>query len=80
MFSDILLIKAFLLDFLLQNILQLCKNRVMLFDNCTRDRTKRAKQVNKLFSLVDLVVTGNGGKPFSDDIFNELKVHIRSTS
>ncbi|EHA8589635.1 immune-associated nucleotide-binding protein 9 [Cocos nucifera] len=57
----------------LQKILKLCKNRVMLFDNKTANEIKRAAQVKQLLSLVDSVVASNGGQPFSDQIFVELK-------
>lgn len=57
----------------LKNIIKLCKNRVMLFDNTTEDKTKKAKQVDDLLSLVDSVVADNGGRPFSNEIFDELK-------
>ncbi|XP_008786469.1 immune-associated nucleotide-binding protein 9 isoform X2 [Phoenix dactylifera] len=57
----------------LQNILRLCKKRVMLFDNKTNNEIKRAAQVKQLFFLVDSVVASNGGQPFSDQIFAELK-------
>lgn len=50
----------------------------MLFDNTTQDRAKQAKQVEQLLLLVDSVVQANGGKPFSDDIFDELKVKSHS--
>ncbi|XP_020111822.1 immune-associated nucleotide-binding protein 9-like isoform X2 [Ananas comosus] len=57
----------------LQKIIQLCKNRVVLFNNKTKDKAVQAAQVNELFRLVDLVLSSNGGKPFSDKIFAELK-------
>ncbi|ONK57676.1 uncharacterized protein A4U43_C09F2930 [Asparagus officinalis] len=79
-----------------KNILQLCKNRVMLFNNSTQDVDRRAIQLKQLLSLVDfnnstqdvdrraiqlkqllslvdLIAADNGGKPFSDDIFEQLK-------
>ncbi|XP_020245487.1 immune-associated nucleotide-binding protein 9-like isoform X2 [Asparagus officinalis] len=57
-----------------KNILQLCKNRVMLFNNSTQDVDRRAIQLKQLLSLVDLIAADNGGKPFSDDIFEQLKI------
>ncbi|ONK77388.1 uncharacterized protein A4U43_C02F6020 [Asparagus officinalis] len=61
-----------------KNILQLCKNRVMLFNNSTQDVDRRAIQLKQLLSLVDLIAAGNGGKPFSDDIFEQLKKGAKS--
>lgn len=65
---------------LLQDLLKTCKNRVMLFNNNTRDVIKRAKQVKQLLLLVDEVTADNGGKPFTDEIFDVVKVLIPSIS
>ena len=52
----------------------------MLFDNKTTNEIKRAAQVKQLLCLVDSVVASNGGQPFSDEIFVELKVRMFLTS
>ncbi|KAL1219699.1 Immune-associated nucleotide-binding protein 9 [Cardamine amara subsp. amara] len=57
----------------LKEILELCDNRLVLFDNKTSDKVKKAEQVQKLLSLVDSVVTRNNGKPFTDELFHELQ-------
>lgn len=57
----------------LKEILQLCDNRRVLFDNKTKDEAKRTEQVWKLLSLVNSVTVQNGGQPYTDDIFAELK-------
>ncbi|XP_030934134.1 immune-associated nucleotide-binding protein 9 [Quercus lobata] len=57
----------------LQEILVLCKNRVVLFDNKTKDESKRVEQVQTLLSLVNMVIAQNGGQPYTDEIFAELK-------
>ncbi|XP_031262832.1 immune-associated nucleotide-binding protein 9-like isoform X1 [Pistacia vera] len=57
----------------LKNILALCENRRVLFDNKTKDETKRAKQVGELLSLVNRVIAQNGGQPYTDKIFAEVK-------
>ncbi|KAJ0085249.1 hypothetical protein Patl1_07556 [Pistacia atlantica] len=57
----------------LKDILALCENRRVLFDNKTKDETKRAKQVGKLLSLVNRVIVQNGGQPYTDEIFAEVK-------
>ncbi|XP_021300099.1 immune-associated nucleotide-binding protein 9-like [Herrania umbratica] len=57
----------------LKDILVLCGNRLVLFDNKTKDETKRAKQVQDLLSLVNMVIAKNGGQPYSDELFVELK-------
>ncbi|XP_028549752.1 immune-associated nucleotide-binding protein 9 [Dendrobium catenatum] len=57
----------------LRNLIKLCKNRLIIFDNTTKDMMKREGQVNKLLSLVESVISDNGGKPYSNKMFVELK-------
>ncbi|KAJ0025600.1 hypothetical protein Pint_07452 [Pistacia integerrima] len=57
----------------LKDILALCENRRVLFDNKTKEETKRAKQVGELLSLVSRVIAQNGGQPYTDEIFAEVK-------
>ncbi|PSS00178.1 Immune-associated nucleotide-binding protein [Actinidia chinensis var. chinensis] len=57
----------------LKDILRLCENRRVLFDNKTKDQAKKAGQLQQLLSLVNMVIAQNGGKPFTDEIFAELK-------
>ncbi|ESR54810.1 hypothetical protein CICLE_v10024509mg, partial [Citrus x clementina] len=57
----------------LKEILQLCENRRVLFDNKTKDAATRTEQVGKLISLVNSVILQNGGQPYTDEIFAELK-------
>ncbi|XP_031390133.1 immune-associated nucleotide-binding protein 9-like isoform X1 [Punica granatum] len=57
----------------LKDVLALCGNRQVLFDNKTKDQDKKIAQVRELFSLVDAVISQNGGKPFSDEIFAEMR-------
>ncbi|XP_065880346.1 immune-associated nucleotide-binding protein 9-like [Euphorbia lathyris] len=58
----------------LKEILTLCKNRIVLFDNRTKDKHKKHEQVQQLLSLVDIVVEENGGQPYTDELFAELKM------
>ncbi|XP_028549173.1 immune-associated nucleotide-binding protein 9-like [Dendrobium catenatum] len=62
----------------LRNIIQLFKNRVIVFDNTTKDMIKREEQVNELLSLVESVIVDNGEKPYSYKIFAELKAKERA--
>lgn len=48
----------------------------MLFDNKTKDEFKKDKQLEQLLFLVNEVVKNNGGKPYTDEIFAELKVRF----
>ncbi|KAM7464992.1 hypothetical protein LguiB_012554 [Lonicera macranthoides] len=61
----------------LKKILLLCENRRVLFDNKTKDVKKKNKQVQELLSLVDAVLTKNGRKPYTHDIFVEMKVESK---
>lgn len=60
----------------MQEILSLCENRRVLFDNKTKDEFKRAEQVQQLLSLVNMVIVQNGGKPYTDELFVELQVSV----
>lgn len=53
--------------------LRLCKNRVVLFDNKTKDESKKSEQLQQLLDLVNTITEENGGQPFSDEFFVELK-------
>ncbi|KAL4566251.1 hypothetical protein LXL04_030364 [Taraxacum kok-saghyz] len=57
----------------LKETLGLCGDRCVLFDNKTKDQRKKAQQLHELLSLVNMVLTKNNGKPYTDDIFSELK-------
>ncbi|KAL2231834.1 immune-associated nucleotide-binding protein 9 [Sesamum indicum] len=57
----------------LKETLRMCGNRYVLFDNKTKDELKKAEQLKELLSLVNAVVDNNGGKPYTDELFFELK-------
>ncbi|XP_024973102.1 immune-associated nucleotide-binding protein 9-like [Cynara cardunculus var. scolymus] len=57
----------------LKEILRLCGDRFVLFDNRTKDETKKADQVQQLLSLVNMVLENNGGQPYTNEIFTDLK-------
>ena len=46
----------------------------MLFDNKTKNESKRINQVQQLLSLVNNVIVKNGGHPYTNEIFAEVKV------
>lgn len=48
----------------------------MLFDNKTKDVNKRTAQVQELLSFVNAVIGQNDGKPFTDEIFVEMRVGV----
>ncbi|KAM3297414.1 hypothetical protein ACQJBY_039346 [Aegilops geniculata] len=49
----------------LKEMIELCQNRVVLFDNNTDDVQHREMQRKKLLAEVDSVISSNGGKAFS---------------
>ncbi|KAJ4828466.1 hypothetical protein Tsubulata_031333 [Turnera subulata] len=57
----------------LKEILTMCKNRRVLFDNKTKDEHKRAQQVRELVSLVNKVIAQNGGKPYTNELFEKVQ-------
>ncbi|KAL7118291.1 hypothetical protein ACP275_03G126700 [Erythranthe tilingii] len=54
---------------LLKEMLKMCGNRCVLFDNRTKDETKKYEQLNELLSVVNDVVDSNGGKPYLNELF-----------
>jgi hypothetical protein len=46
----------------------------VLFDDKTKDESKRVEQVQQLLSLVNMVIEQNGGQAFLDKLFAEYKV------
>ncbi|GAB2219659.1 hypothetical protein Droror1_Dr00007296 [Drosera rotundifolia] len=57
----------------LQKILAACNNRRVLFDNRTKDERKKAAQRKELLSLIDMVMEENGGRPYTNEFFAQLK-------
>ncbi|XP_010461214.1 PREDICTED: immune-associated nucleotide-binding protein 8 isoform X1 [Camelina sativa] len=57
----------------MKEILKLCDDRVVLFNNKATDKVKKAEQVEKLLSAVDSVVKHNNGRPYTDELFHELQ-------
>ncbi|XP_014500425.1 immune-associated nucleotide-binding protein 9 [Vigna radiata var. radiata] len=63
----------------LQDILTLCGNRKVLFDNRTKDKSKQLEQVQQLLNLVDAVMSHNVGQPFTNELFKKLKEKATET-
>ncbi|CAA3024123.1 immune-associated nucleotide-binding 9 [Olea europaea subsp. europaea] len=57
----------------LKDTLQMCGNRYVLFNNKTKDNYQKSEQLKILLSRVNEVVDKNGGKPYTDKLFVELK-------
>lgn len=60
----------------LQETIKMCDNRVVLFDNKTKDSKKIVEQRNNLLSLVTLVLEKNDGIPYTNELFKQLKVCV----
>ncbi|XP_044422010.1 immune-associated nucleotide-binding protein 9-like [Triticum aestivum] len=56
----------------LQDMIKLCQNRVVLFDNLTNNIEHREMQRRKLLAAVDFVISSNGGKAFSYQMFPQI--------
>ncbi|KAG6388882.1 hypothetical protein SASPL_150318 [Salvia splendens] len=56
----------------LMKTIAMCGNRVALFDNVSGDEDKIFAHREELLSLVEDVVEENGGKPYSNELFDEL--------
>ncbi|XP_047064238.1 immune-associated nucleotide-binding protein 9-like [Lolium rigidum] len=62
----------------LKNMLKLCQNRVVLFDNKTSNVEHREMQRKKLLDVVDSVISNNYGRAFSCQMFSHVQeVHDR---
>ncbi|KAK7401382.1 hypothetical protein VNO78_12811 [Psophocarpus tetragonolobus] len=57
----------------LKDIIVLCGNRKMIFDNKTKDKAKQLGQVQQLFDLMNMTISQNGGQPFTNELFIKLK-------
>jgi len=64
----------------MQEVLTLCENRRVLFNNKTKDVHKGVEQVQELLSLVNRVIEQNGGQPYSDELFAEIQVSVLKIS
>ncbi|XP_027902209.1 immune-associated nucleotide-binding protein 9-like [Vigna unguiculata] len=63
----------------LQDILTLCGNRKVLFNNRTKDKSKQLEQVQQLLNLVNVVMSHNVGQPFTNELFRRLKEKATET-
>ncbi|XP_049409800.1 immune-associated nucleotide-binding protein 9-like isoform X1 [Solanum stenotomum] len=57
----------------LKEVLKMCGNRQVLFDNKTEDPAKKAEQLRELLFHVNMVVQTTGGKPYTSELFEEVK-------
>ncbi|KAK4719003.1 hypothetical protein R3W88_017341 [Solanum pinnatisectum] len=57
----------------LNETIKLCDDRVVVFDNKTKDPKKKEDQLNKLLLLATLVLDKNNGVPYTNELFKQLK-------
>ncbi|XP_010478809.1 PREDICTED: immune-associated nucleotide-binding protein 8-like [Camelina sativa] len=59
-------------DFL-KRVLILCGQRMILFDNKTKEEEKKRKQVHELLKLIDQVREQNRNIPYTDEMYYKIK-------
>ncbi|GJN27547.1 hypothetical protein PR202_gb15577 [Eleusine coracana subsp. coracana] len=64
----------------LQDVVKACGDRIVLFDNRTVDAQHQQDQRKKLLDAVDSVISSHGGLPFSNQMFNQIKVEEKLNS
>ncbi|KAM0940219.1 putative AIG1-type guanine nucleotide-binding (G) domain-containing protein [Dioscorea sansibarensis] len=57
----------------LKELLSLCGERRVLFNNKTKNEWEKALQLKELFMFVDLICELNDGKPYTDGLLAEVK-------
>ncbi|TVU14373.1 hypothetical protein EJB05_37836, partial [Eragrostis curvula] len=57
----------------LQDVVKVCGDRTVLFNNGTGDAQHQQDQRKKLLNAVDSVVSSHGGLPFSNQMLNQIK-------
>lgn len=57
-----------------QDLMDRCQNRIMAFDNKSKDERKLKDQTAELLRMVDNLVAQNGGEPYTNAIFKEAQV------
>ncbi|KAG0628226.1 hypothetical protein M758_1G010700 [Ceratodon purpureus] len=57
----------------LREFLKKCDNRMALFDNKTKDKTKQIRQTGDLLRVIDDMLLKNGGSPYANELFKEAQ-------
>jgi hypothetical protein len=60
--------------YFLQKLVKLCADRVVLFENKTKDEVHKKEQLKKLLRAVNSVISNTNGIPFSNKMFSQIKV------
>lgn len=58
---------------LVQELLPKCNNRKVLFHNKTKSKIVKERQVTELLKQIDIVISENGGRPYSNEMFREAQ-------
>ncbi|PHU14952.1 hypothetical protein BC332_16157 [Capsicum chinense] len=62
----------------LKETIKLCDNRVVLFDNKTKDKQKKLDQLNEFRSLVSLVLEKNNGIPYTNALSKNYRYELKA--
>lgn len=61
----------------LRKFLYKCHNRVVLFDNVTKDESRKEKQRTELIDIVNMMMEANNGKPYTNEIYEKVKEEMK---
>lgn len=64
----------------LHNILKMCDNRYIGFNNKIKDKSKREKQVNSLFDKINAMVNTNGGACYKGEIYEKAECDFQQST
>ncbi|CAI9115071.1 OLC1v1015905C1 [Oldenlandia corymbosa var. corymbosa] len=57
----------------LKDLLEKCEERKLVFNNRAKDQVTKAEQRRQLLTLITNILVKNGGKPYTHELFNQLK-------
>eukprot|EP01018_Ginkgo_biloba_P023826 Gb_00931 [translate_table: standard] len=61
----------------LQRLLEACNHRIVLFNNKTKSKIEKEKQLIELLNLIDNVMDENEGHPYSNEMFREAQMRAK---
>ncbi|CAI9115086.1 OLC1v1015920C1 [Oldenlandia corymbosa var. corymbosa] len=57
----------------LQDLLEKCENRKIVFNNKAKDKETKARQREQVFALIANILVRNGGKPYTYDMYEQFQ-------
>ncbi|KAI3878850.1 hypothetical protein MKW92_009846 [Papaver armeniacum] len=61
----------------LKNLFKACNDRIVVFNNRTKDKDAQEAQIQQLMSHVEMVLAMNDGKPYTNEIFQQMLEQAR---